>query len=75
MVEIIAVASLSATSANVIWAPPAQPNGVITEYEVIYSVYGDTDNITSDTVPSDETNFIIANLGKHANSWKFSFVI
>ena len=63
--EIVAVASLSTTSANVIWIPPAQPNGVIIKYEVIYSVYGDTDNITSDTVPSDMTSLIITNLGNN----------
>ena len=62
--EIIAVAPLSTTSANVIWIPPAQPNGIITEYEVIYSVYGDIYNHTSDSVASDETNFIIPDLGK-----------
>ena len=58
------MAPLSSTSANVIWIPPVRPNGIITEYEVIYSVYADTDTRTSDTVASDETSFIIPDLGK-----------
>ena len=62
--EIVAVAPLSSTSANVIWIPPTQTNGVIREYEVIYSVYGNSDDITSNTVASDETSFIITDLGK-----------
>jgi len=65
IVEIVGVASLSTTSANVIWIPPVQRNGIITKYEVIYSVYGDNNNIISDTVASDDTSFIITDLSKN----------
>jgi len=67
-VEIFGVVPLSTTSANVIWIPPNQPNGIITEYKVIYSVYGDTNTRTSNTVSSDDTSFIITDLGKQRYS-------
>ena len=68
VVEIFGVVPLSPASANVIWIPPSQPNGVITEYNVIYSIYGDTEMHTNNTVPGDETSFIIIDLGKQGYS-------
>ena len=62
--EIVKVVTISKSTINVIWIPPAQPNGIITEYEISYSVYGDTDNIMSDTVDSNKNTFIIINLGE-----------
>ena len=51
VVEIFGVVPLSPASANVIWSPPSQPNGIITEDKVIYSIYDDTEILTSNTVP------------------------
>ena len=40
------VISTSINATIVTWNPPIEPNGVITRYEVVYSVYGlDTENI------------------------------
>ena len=46
--EILDVVTISDTTSTVIWNPPTQPNGIITRYEVIYSVY---DNATNITIP------------------------
>jgi len=64
VVEIVRVASISTSAVNVIWIPPAQPNGVITEYEISHSVYGDINNTMTDTVDSSKNTLIIKNLGK-----------
>ena len=63
-VEIIGVVTLSSPIVNVIWTPPAQPNGIIIQYEVIHSVYNDTGNSKVARVASDETNNAISDLGE-----------
>ena len=62
--KIIGVASISNIAVNVIWIPPAQPNGIITQYDVIYSEYDDTDNKITNRVTKDENSLIISQLGK-----------
>jgi len=64
LVKIIGVVSITSTTVSVIWTPPASPNGIITQYDVIYSVYDDHNNRVANTVTSDENNFIISHLGK-----------
>ena len=38
--EIVDVVTMSSSASLVTWDPPIQPNGIITGYEVVYSVYG-----------------------------------
>ena len=40
MVEIDHVISTSVNATVVSWSPPLEPNGVITGYEIVYSLYG-----------------------------------
>ena len=40
MVEIDHVISTSVNATVISWSPPIEPNGVITGYEIVYSVYG-----------------------------------
>ncbi|XP_065907794.1 cell adhesion molecule DSCAM-like isoform X2 [Dysidea avara] len=62
IVKIIGVASTSNTSVNVAWIPPAPPNGIIIQYEVIYSEYNDPDSRVANSVTNNENNFIISRL-------------
>ena len=55
---------MSSSTVSVIWIPPAQPNGIIIQYEVIYSIYGDTDNSVTARVASDETSNVISDFGE-----------
>ena len=64
VVEIVAIVGTSDTTAVVFWTPPSQPNGVITGYQIIYSVYGDTDNRMTEAVTRNEDSFVIANLSE-----------
>jgi len=64
VVKIIGVVSISSSTVNVIWIPPAQPNGIITTYEVIYSVYDDPINVKTYEVAGDKNNLIVSDLGK-----------
>ena len=58
------VNDLTATSeTEVSWAPPLQPNGVITSYQVIYSVYQSSAIVTSEMLSSTTNMYIIRNLG------------
>ena len=47
-VEIVDIVTVSDTTSTVLWNPPIQPNGIITGYEVIYSVY---ENVTNISIP------------------------
>ena len=48
------------------WRPPSQPNGMITGYQVIYSVYQIPSNKTlSDVLDNTITEFSIENSGKY----------
>ena len=64
VVEIVAIVGTSDTTAVVFWTPPSQPNGVITGYQVIYSVYGDADNRMTEAVTRNEDSFVITNLSE-----------
>ena len=64
VVEIVAIVGTSDTTAVVFWTPPSQPNGVITGYQIIYSVYGDTDNSMTQAVTRNENSFVITNLSE-----------
>ena len=64
VVEIIGVVGTSDTTAVVYWTPPSQPNGVITGYQIIYSVYGDITNRMTLAASRNENSFIITNLSE-----------
>ena len=64
VVEIVGVVGTSNTTAVVHWTPPSQPNGVITGYQIIYSVYGDADDNITQAVTRNEDSFVIANLSE-----------
>ena len=64
VVEIARVVGTSDTTAIVFWTPPSQPNGVITGYQIIYSLYGDSINSIIQAVTSNEDSFVITNLSK-----------
>ena len=58
------VSDLTASSeAEVTWSPPLQPNGVITSYQVIYSVYESSTITTSEMLSNTTNTYIIRNLG------------
>ena len=62
--EIIDIASLSDSALTVTWDPPKQPNGIVTGYEVIYSVYEDDADNISIPVTSNINSFNITDLCK-----------
>ena len=63
--ETVDVVIISDTTATVIWSPPIQPNGIITGYEVKYSVYGDdTDNQYSILATANVSSFSMTDLSK-----------
>ena len=64
IVEIATVTGTSDTTAVVFWTPPSQPNGVITGYQIIYSVYGDAANSMNQAVSRNENSYIITNLSE-----------
>jgi len=64
VVKIIGLVSISSSTVNVIWIRPAQPNGIITTYEVMYSVYDDIVNVETYEVAGDENSLIVSDLGK-----------
>ena len=44
------------------WTPPSQPNGVITGYQIIYSVYGEAGNSRNQAATKDVSSLVITNL-------------
>ena len=62
--EIVDVVSISDTTSLVTWDPPIQPNGIITGYEVIYSVYEDDNNNIVVPVTSNISSFNVTDLCK-----------
>ena len=57
--------STSNTEVNITWGPPATPNGVITGYEVFYSVYqNDNTSMTSRRLSGNDRSYPIENLGR-----------
>ena len=68
--EIVDVVGISDTTSLVTWNPPKQRNGIITSYEVMYSVYENDTAIISVPLTSNINNFNITNLRKlfkHSN--------
>ena len=61
--EIVDVVNISDTTLLITWKPPIQPNGIITGYEVIYSVYKDDNNIAA-PVTSNISSFNVTDLCK-----------
>ena len=62
--EIVDIVSLSDAAVTVTWSPPVQPNGIVTSYEIIYSVYeDDAENITY-LVTSNIFSFNVTDLCK-----------
>ena len=65
IVQIASVVSTSNITVNVFWTPPSQPNGVVTGYLVIYSVYQMDDDILSQMLNNtSNTNYSISGLSK-----------
>ena len=62
--NIVDVIITSDTTVTVKWDPPIQPNGIITGYEVKYSVYENTSDIISVPVSSNINSLNMTNLGK-----------
>ena len=62
--EIVGVVGTSDTTAVVFWTPPSHPNGVITGYQIIYSVYGDNTNNMNQAITRNENSFVIENLSE-----------
>lgn len=54
---------MTASQVEVSWSPPLQPNGVITSYEVIHSVYESSITTTSGVLSNTTHTYIIKNLG------------
>ena len=60
------VNDLTATSeAEVSWSTPLQSNGVITSYQVIYSVYESSSTTSSEMLNNTTNTYIIKNLGMY----------
>ena len=52
--------------ATVTWRPPSQPNGIITGYQVIYSIYQiPSTKMMSEMLDNTITEFSIDNLSEH----------
>ena len=62
--EIIDIVSLSDIAVTVTWSPSIQPNGIVTKYEVIYSVYENYTENTTVPVNSNINSFNITDLCK-----------
>jgi len=56
---------LSNTEVQVTWRPPDQPNGLITSYQVIYSVYESTTTEQIGTLDGDIRNYTIRDLSEN----------
>ena len=64
VVEIFNVTSISSNTSLVTWSPPMEPNGIVTEYEVIYSVYGLDNKSVIGPLDNDTYTHNITNLSK-----------
>ena len=64
VVEIDHVISTSVNATVISWSPPIEPNGVITGYEIVYSVYGlDAESVIG-PLESNVTTLHLMDLGK-----------
>ena len=64
IVKIVDVVSIFDTISLVTWNPPIQPNGIITGYEVIHSVYENTTSGISVSVTNSTNSLNITSLSK-----------
>ena len=64
VVNTVAAFGTSDTTAVVFWTPPSQPNGVITGYQIIYSVYRDVTNSINQVVARNGNSFVMTNLSE-----------
>ena len=65
IVQIARVVSTSNITVIVFWTPPFQPNGVITGYLVIYSIYQMNNDTLSEVLNNtSDTNYSISGLSK-----------
>ena len=56
------VVELETNQNTIIWSPPLRPNGIITGYQVIYSIYQNGSNRTSGTLSNIITSYTIEGL-------------
>ena len=56
----------SNTTVNVMWNPPVTPNGVITSYVVMYTVYERNDFTSSDMLGGSVTTYLVDGLSKYS---------
>ena len=66
VVKITGVFSISSSTSHVKWNPPVEPNGIITGYEIIYSVYGEIHESVIGPLESNKHASNITNLGRSA---------
>ena len=64
VVKITDVMSISSSTSCVKWNPPVEPNGIITGYEIIYSVHGEIYESVIGPLESNKHASNITNLGK-----------
>ena len=58
------------------WRPPSQPNGIITGYQVIYSIYQiPSTKMMSEVLDNTITEFSIDNLSEYIRSYLNSLVL
>ena len=62
------VVELETDQNTIIWNPPLQPNGIITGYQVIYSIYQNDSSRTSEELSSNTTRYTIEGLSKYSVS-------
>ena len=63
---------------NVMWTSPLQPNGIITGYQVFYSVYEDNSDMMSELLDNDTYEYSIDGLSKinvNNSMWAYSMCI
>ena len=64
----------SNTEVTVTWDPPSQSSGVITGYQVIYSIYENDTSTMSDMLSGVVRSYLIRSLGKHImQTHKYTF--
>ena len=54
------------TEAVIMWSPPTQPNGVITAYQVIHSIYENTTTMMSSALNRSALNYTLEHLSESA---------
>ena len=64
--------SPNGTSTTVVWYQPEQPNGVVTGYQIIYSVYNDSTMIKTSNISVGSTRkYTIQNLSKQSTTYAY----